>query len=185
MKAKKTLLITSELLKKFLKKKHISSVIPFLVSLEKKSMRQDFYNFLSKHGCTLQTKHLSPVLFHGSNVLTSMLNQHRSTGAGGRKENESLVYATDDPNYAIFLAVLNLKNGGAGVVAKKGKQSRLTIDLDFVNGTSKLQPGFVHVVSAKDFAATGNREYVSKKETEVLFSIRVTPSDLTVPIVVM
>lgn len=117
------------------------------------------------------------VLFHGSATDSKVLLP-QSEDAESLK---SLVYATSDPNYAIFLAILNLKDASAGVVSTK-KGTRLTIDTDFVNGKSTLKPGYVHVISKKGFRKTSNNELVSETETPVLFSLKVTPADLTVPI---
>jgi len=184
MKYTRSILINSKLLQKFLRQERLSGVVPFLLSLKKESVRKNFYKFLSKQGYALDTKNLSPVLFHGSNTLNAILNKHRSVNAEGRREKESLVYATDDSNYAIFIAILNLKDGGAGVVAEKGRRTRLTVDLDFVNGGSKLQSGYIHIIPRSNFTPTSNREYVSCEEIEVSFAIQVEPTDLTVPIVI-
>lgn len=102
-------------------------------------------------------------------------------GKGGKLEQHAHVYSTDDPNYAIFLATLNLKNGSASVNATK-KATTLFVDLDFVNGPSKLKNGYVHVVEGELFRKTKNREYKSNRQINILFTIPVSPTDITVPI---
>lgn len=74
-------------------------------------------------------------------------------GKYGKAKRSAFLYATDDPNYAIFLALLNLENGGASVVATE-KESKLAVDLDFVNGPSKIKHGYVHVLSSQSFTKT-------------------------------
>lgn len=93
------------------------------------------------------------------------------------------VYATDDPNYAIFLATLDLRNGRAAVTATS-KNTKLSVDLDFVNGASKLKAGYIHILPATGFKKAGNREYVSDQPVKPLCIIPVEPADLTVPIYV-
>lgn len=102
-------------------------------------------------------------------------------GRGDKLERVAYIYATDDPNYAIFLAILRLKNGSASVNAT-AKNAMLVVDLDFVNGPSTLENGYVHVVTTDGFKKTRNREHRANRRVNVLFTIPVTPADLTVPI---
>ena len=104
-----------------------------------------------------------------------------SIGRQGKVEQETLVYATDDPNYAIFLALLNLKNGGASV-AMNSEEPTLIVDLDFVNGPSKIKNGYVHIVPNQAFKKTKNREYVTNKQVAILLTVPVTFQDLTIPV---
>lgn len=121
------------------------------------------------------------VLFHGAPGLLSVIEPRRSVGENGEKEIEKLVYATDDPNYAIFLSILRLRDARASVNSQQN-EPELLVDLDFVNGPSSLENGFVHIVSEKGFRRKTKGEFASSVSREVLFVIEVTPADLTVPI---
>ena len=90
------------------------------------------------------------VLFHGSSTDAKVLLPQPSDET---KVSESFIYATSDPNYAIFLAILNLKDASAGVVSTK-KRTTLTVDTNFVNGKSTLKPGYIHIVAKKGFRKT-------------------------------
>ena len=178
---KNKLIVSQKILKTFIKQKRLSGVVDFLNFIKKQSGLKDFYDFCNRNDYTLSESVLSGVLFHGSPEKQTVLVPHRSIGRDGVEEEKAFVYTTDDPNYAIFLATLRLKNGSASVNAT-AKETILVVDLDFINGPSRLKDGYIHFVSAKGFKKTGNREYKKDKQTEVLFTILVTPSDLTVPI---
>lgn len=178
-----TITISQKLLKKFIAQEKLSGAVSFLQYLQTRNHLKDFYAFCEQHDCKLQIPEQlsSSVLFHGSQKLQLSLIPNVSIGRRGKAEQEASVYATSDPNYAIFLALLNLKNGGASVVATE-KWSKLAVDLDFVNGPSTIKNGYVHVVSSQSFRKTKNREYTANTPVTILFTVRVTPQDLTVPI---
>lgn len=123
------------------------------------------------------------VLFHGSSTANGELAPNESIGIDGKPEGGVHVYATDDPNYAIFLAIIRLRNASAGVTATDD-ETTLTVDVNFVNGESTIETGYVHIVPSEDFQSTGNREFVSKKVVKSLMVIPVSVDDLTVPILV-
>lgn len=179
----KKIAIPPSLLRSFIEQKKLPGTVSFLHFLRRKQYLQDFYSACKRGAYALPQRERpsEKILFHGSPKAQAALVPNASVGAGDRTERNALVYATDDPNYAIFLAVLHLKNGSAGVSAAR-KNSILTVDLDFVNGPSKLKNGYVHIVSGDLFKKTKNKEYKTDKPVPVLFSIRVTPQDLTVPI---
>ena len=157
-------------------------VVSFLRFIRNKRNLLDFSDFLHTHNHTLPLPLLSgKVIFHGTQTAQSLLVPQNSMGRGGKLERRAYVYATDDPNYAIFLAILRLKNGSALVNATT-KNTVLAVGLDFVNGPSELKGGYVHVLSAENFKKTKNREYKTNQQVEVLFTIAVAPADLTVPI---
>ncbi len=124
---------------------------------------------------------LPPFLYHGSQSLTNQFVPNRSIGKDGKKEQKALVYATSDINYAIFLAILRLKNARASVIPKSN-QLRLSVDLSFVNGPSSLTSGYLHLLPKRKFRHTHGSVYVTGTPITVLLSIPVTPTDLTVPI---
>lgn len=178
-----TITISQKLLKKFIIQKKLSGTVSLLRYLQKKDHLKDFYAFCEQYDYKLQTSEQlsSNVLFHGSQKLQFSLIPSVSIGRCGKAEQEAAVYATSDPNYAIFLALLSLKNGGASVTATK-KGSKLAVDLDFVNGPSKIKNGYVHIVSNQLFRKTKNKEYITNTPVTILFTVPVTPQDITVPI---
>lgn len=174
-------IISKSLLQDFIKQEKLSGTVSFLYFIKQKKHLRDFYDFCKRHSFMLTGKPPENVLFHGSQKPQSFLKPNTSIGRSGKAERKAYVYATDDPNYAIFLAVLKLKNGSASVNAKS-KNTTLMINLDFVNGPSKLKNGYVHVVEDKSFKRTTNSEYKTDKIVRVSFSIPIMPQNLTVPI---
>lgn len=178
-------IISKKILQEFLRQKRLSGIVAFLNFIKKrKSNLRDFFDFCNEHNKALPKLLNSGILFHGSGKVQKILRPNNSIGYGGKQEQHPYVYATDDPNYAIFLAILNLKHGGASVNATT-KDTMLFIDLDFVNGPSKLKNGYIHIVSGESFKKAKNREYKSDHPVNVLFTIPTSPADLTVPIYVL
>jgi len=173
--------ISKNLLQKFMRQNQLPNVVAFLRFVRKKSNFQKFYDFCSKYRQILPKPPRSNIFFHGSSTVRQVLQPNISIGHEGKRERHPYVYATNDPNYAIFLAILDLKNGGASVYATSNN-TILIVDLDFVNGASKLKNGYVHILADSGFKKSGNREYRTRQPVEVIFSVPVKPSDLTVPI---
>ncbi|MEX1001817.1 MAG: hypothetical protein WDZ35_06865 [Crocinitomicaceae bacterium] len=173
--------ISKNLLQTFIQQRRLHGVVAFLNFIKSRNNLQIFYNFCDEHDQIISKVSGAGVLFHGSPEKQVALTPHGSVGRDGTPEQKAFVYATDDPNYAIFLAILNLKNGGASVNASR-KSTHLFVDLDFVNGSSKLKNGYAHIVGRESLKKTKNREYKSDRKINVLFTISVTPADLTVPI---
>lgn len=177
--------ISKNLLQRFLQQKRLSGTVAFLNFIRRnKNNLHDFFDFCNKHNKVLSKPLDGDILFHGSGKVQKILRPNNSIGYGGKQEQRSYVYATDDPNYAIFLAILNLKNGGASVNATT-KDTMLFVDLDFVNGPSKLKNGYIHIINGESFKKAKNREYKSDHSVNVLFTIPTSPADLTVPIYVL
>lgn len=106
-------------------------------------------------------------LFHGSNVKFEQF-----------KDGDN-VYASDDINYAIFMAIINLRDNGrasAGVDDKGNLQ--FYIDEDFVNGESFFSTGYVYEVVSNNFSKTKEREYLSEIGIEIVNVREVTIKDL-------
>lgn len=112
----------------------------------------------------------SKFLLHGSLKPLDFLTSSKNT-------KEKSIYATDNANYAIFLAVIDIQeSGGASVHVSK---SEFSITTGFVNGTSKISDGFVHIVPRNGFKETSNTEYVCENTVPVMFSVPVFFEDLT------
>lgn len=179
----KMIVVSQKTLRNFNKQKRLSGTVASLSFIKKQSGLKDFYNFCKKTNDILPEQAWGgQVLFHGSPQKQTALVPHASIGRDGVAEQKTFVYATDDPNYAIFLASLRLNKFGGASVDASSKSTRLSVNLGFVNGQSKLTNGYVHIVSRKFFKETTNREYKTDKTINILFRIPVAPQDLTVPI---
>lgn len=176
-------IISRESLLDYIQKKSFGGVIDFMNSLRDKENLQSFLTFFQKEREDTLSK-IENAIFHGSQDALDTLVPNRSVGLGGIKEEKAFVYATDDPNYAVFMACLSLDQGEASVNAEP-EETMLCIDLDFVNGSSQLKSGYLHLIDKSKFEKIPNNEYRSKEEVEILLSIPVEPGDLTVPICVI
>ena len=110
------------------------------------------------------------ILFHGSLKPLDFLTCAKSAV-------EKHIYATNNANYAIFLSVTDIQEGGAASVHVS--KNEFSITAGFINGESKISKGFVHIVSEDGFRATSNSEYVCEGTIPVLFSMPVCFEDLT------
>lgn len=179
-----TIIISQKLLKDFITQKKLFGIVHFLQYLQKKGNLKKFYIFCGQHNCKLQIPETLPsgLLFHGSQKSQSLLAPNASIGQDGKAEREAFVYATNDPNYAIFLALLNIKEHGDASVVVDGKKTTLAVSTGFVNGSSKIRNGYLHIVSDGLFKKVEDKEYVTSMSVAVLFTIPVEFSDLTVPV---
>jgi hypothetical protein len=166
--------ISRKLIEQFMVQKKLRGIASFLSFVAAPDHAKIFVDYANRHNCLISSPDAfsSKILFHGSQQYAKQLIASRK---------EKSIYATDDPNYAIFLAILNLKNATAGVFIKRGK-AKLTVDLAFVNGPSSFKNGWVHVIAGQHFKRTKNHEYISKQSVDILFSVTVVPADLTVPV---
>lgn len=175
---KKPLVLSTKFLTDFCIHKGIKkNIAAFLDYLSKKGLNKTDAD-LFMLGCGVkETIFKSPqkVLFHGTTKKFSVLDL-------GPDEK---IYATDNPDYAIFLGIIKLDRGGnAGVSMDNEKKTKLWVSDGFVNGASKFVSGYIHVVAMDNFKSCGNFEYTTKTKTPILFSIQVTALDLTVPVLV-
>ena len=157
----------------FIKNYRLKGISGLLKNLQNKSSRKLFINFLSKNQYRISSliNNKEKLLFHGSNIKIKRLIPK-----------ESLVYASDLPDYAIFLAIISLSRTGSAKVNTIKNKTTMGIDQDFINGKSRIVPGYVHVVSSQTFLHQAGKEYISDKPVDVLFSIPVTYRDLDTPI---
>jgi len=175
--------VSRQLLNTYLRQRNLSDKASFLRRLSKRRQREDFLSFCEDKGLKgiNSTHQTDGVLFHGSQINSSTLMPNVSMGKYRVNQKSAFVYATDNPLYAIFLSLLHLRDGGASVETKK-ETLKLSVDLDFVNGPSKIQKGFIHVVPKNKFVRKGKGEYISKAKVDVLFTMQLKPEDLTVPV---
>jgi hypothetical protein len=93
--------IPREIINLFLKQKKIPDIVSFLVYIEKEKNFKAFALFCGEHGYDISyVKKSTPLVFHGAPDLFEVLTPQNIDDG---------VYATDDPNYALFLAILYLK----------------------------------------------------------------------------
>ncbi|OHA26520.1 MAG: hypothetical protein A3C06_03005 [Candidatus Taylorbacteria bacterium RIFCSPHIGHO2_02_FULL_46_13] len=170
------MLIPRAKIKEFCRENSIAGIVGFFAHLSKHF--QNFKSFLGRAGISTPNPPVS-VLFHGSQTHLDNLDPSISTGEGNLNYEKSLVYATDNPNYAVFLAVIDLAEGSNASVLVEDNKTLLSIDIGFVNGHSQIKDGYVHVVDGTQFKLNDNDEYVSQQPARILFSVKVKPSDLT------
>ncbi len=122
------------------------------------------------------------ILFHGSPKLLKGVIPNISNGGMNKNKKQDLVYATDNPEYAIFLAIINLKDKGIASVTFTGQRINLSVDINFIDGASKIGDGYVYVFSRDSFLKQNNHEFTTTKTIKPLFYINVKPEDLISPI---
>jgi hypothetical protein len=179
------MIVPKDLVIKYKKQHNLMNVADLLASLKKPKSLKDFATFCNENNFSpVNLKELpKSILFHGSSNKLRKLKPSASIGKDGEPEESDLVYATDDVNYAIFLAVLRLNSGSAGVDIVN-KKAVLHVDLGFINGASKFKPGYIHVVAGDTFKKIKDAEYVKNDAADILFSVEVEFTDLTVPVYV-
>lgn len=131
-------------------------------------------NFEDQTGIVLPEQ----VLFHGSKEICSSLELHISEGGENESKHGPLIYATDEPEYGIFLAILDIKDGMAGVYFDDNDQIRLWIDTDFQNGASGFSRGVLHIVDGMGFKQEPNHEFTIDEKVTPLFCVEVCKEDL-------
>ena len=125
-------------------------------------------------------------LLHGSINVCKELRPSISEGGVNDNKRSPLIYATDDFDYAIFLAIIDLKDDGrASVVFDENTDDiKLTINLQFVNGQSQIKQGYVHILDSKGFTKQENQEFTSDTLVKPLFAVPVEPEDLQSEIII-
>lgn len=177
-----TVLITRERIRSLSKGKGLKSIVPYLLYIQKDpSVLKEMVSINRRE---LDEVKKSGILFHGSKQLFKLIKPYRTTNHELEVSSDAFVYATSDPNYAIFLAILHMQPNGSASVDTSKEITELSVNLGFVNGKSTLDKGYVHIVTKNNFKDVRNSEYVSKNTVTVLCSFEVLPSDLTVPIII-
>lgn len=120
----------------------------------------------------------SKILLHGSPQLIQELSPHISDGGSNENKGEELIYATSDFNYAVFLAVIDLKDSGRASVISDEKETFLNINKQFVNGGSQIVRGYLHVLDGTAFSEHNNHEFTSGKAVKPVCAIEVGIEDL-------
>jgi hypothetical protein len=123
--------------------------------------------------------------FHGSPEDIEEFHANVSLGGANANKEEALIYASSEPDYAIFLALLNIQEGGSASVTCESGEVRKSITVGFVNGESKIGEGYVYVFDGKQFISHDNAELTSNLPgLQPVFSLKATVADLESPIVV-
>jgi len=156
----------------------------FLRYVQRGTRFKQFADFCALHRYQLHLPQPLPtrVLLHGAPRQCATLTPRNSIGTDGQPERTAHIYATDDHNYAIFLALLRLKEGGtAAATVQRGKRA-LSVSLGFVNGQSRFVSGYVHLLPATPFRQVALGEYTADTPIKTLCAVPIVPQDLTVPV---
>lgn len=177
-------LVSRELVLQYCQDKGIQGVSSMLRKFTEMGIA-DFVNYLSQkgfEGLGIVAEN-QKVLLHGSDKLISVFEPKVSTGGGNSNKEERLVYATEDSEYAIFMAITHQRGGTYGI---SYKQTGFTcyVDLTFINGPSTLEPGYVYIFNREGFEQVGNHEFTTSNQTGSLLAIPVEPEDLITPITI-
>ena len=175
----KTFIINRDELLHFARRNRLAGIAGVLQSLHARQGMRRFLDYLAHCGYEIPDNPCRKALFHGSSrPLRRLLPRG---GAKRGKNDNGYVYATRLPDYAIFLALLRLRGGGASVAQRRGRLE-LWVDLDFINGPSRLAEGYVHILPAEGFAEKDDLEFRARDPVSCLFALRVTPADLSLPV---
>ena len=125
------------------------------------------------------------LVFHGTSEKIENFQTNISLGGANENKEEALVYASNEPDYAIFLGLIELQEGGSASVTCENGEVKKSVTVGFVNGDSKRNEGYIYVLDAKDFIAHDNSEFTSDQSDLLpLFSVKVGINDLESPIVI-
>jgi hypothetical protein len=125
------------------------------------------------------------LIFHGSPENIKSFRTNVSLGGSNFNKDESLIYASSEPDYAIFLALLDIQEGGSASVTCEHGEVMKFITTGFVNGESKIEDGYLYVFDSKNFTSHDNAEFTSNMiDLQPVFYLNVTVADLKSPIVI-
>ncbi|HEY1041464.1 MAG TPA: hypothetical protein VGE63_01935 [Candidatus Paceibacterota bacterium] len=106
----------------------------------------------------------SDIVFHGS--------PHEISDAVEGGLVKEVIYASDDFYYGAFMAILGLQDYGRAEVGYDNGKVRLSINMQFVNGESRLEKGFLYILDKKDFEDThNNHEFESKSKQVAILEV--------------
>ena len=138
-----------------------------------------FLDFLSKKGIHISIRgNNAKAILHGSGKVISEFEPRVSKGGPNSNQHEPLVYATDDPDYAIFLGIIKLKDEGMAYVGYPGGKVECYTNREFVNGASSLGSGYVYILNNKDFHEDALHNFSNPSSQVPLFAIPVGPADI-------
>ena len=119
------------------------------------------------------------VLFHGSSKVLNILEPNVSDGGANENREDALIYATDHPEYAIFLSIIDIQETGrAGVSFGKDDAIDIHVNKEFMDGPSRFVEGYLHVLDATGFTQQENHEFTIGGFLKPLFCIQVQKDDL-------
>lgn len=143
---------------------------------------QELSDFMVSQGKP-EIENKSPGVLHGSPHLFNKFEPRVSKGGGNKNKEEKLVYASDDPDYSIFMGVIKLRSGMASVGYYSGK-IRCSVTLDFVNGDSELSDGYVYVLDNETFVEDSRHHFTSPVDHEPMMIIPVKPTDMQSEVII-
>lgn len=148
------------------------------LSVALKQLRDQQY-FRKKLASILNISIPDSLVFHGSSVEIDQFKKSISLGGTNENKEEALIYASSEPDYAIFLAILDIQEGGSASVVCEEGQVKKSITVGFVNGASSINAGYVYVFDGADFISQNNSELTSNMSNlKPIFYIKVEATDL-------
>ncbi len=173
-------LLSRDIVETFCSARNCAGIVACLSYLYKNPA--DLRGLVVQGGINL-TEQQKTLLFHGSPYILEEIKPSKARGVDLEEEQGAFVYATSNPNYAIFLALLDIQEGGTASVFASGDDTKLSLSSRFINGVSQIKnKGFVHIVDGHGFKELENDEYSISSAVSVLCSFEVTEADLSVPI---
>jgi hypothetical protein len=145
----------------------------------------DFSIFLSSKGIKNEIAPSTKVLLNGSADLFFKFEPRISTGGPNENKETPLIYASDDPDYAMFMAIIKLREGSASVnYNHRTEKIQCFVHKDFINGPSQIVNGYVYILDQSKFEMNGKHHFTCPTEQEPIFIIPIKPKDLRTDIVV-
>lgn len=146
----------------------------------------NFVSYLTQNGIKTNIEPTQKAILHGSHKQIANFVPRPSTGGTNPDKDQPLIYATDDPDYAIFMAITKSHGGSYGIdyfMNDKGIYKIVcSVGLDFVNGESQLTDGYVYLLDHDKFMENGGHQYTSGVEQASLMAIPVNPQDMNTSI---
>lgn len=139
----------------------------------------DFLVFIKTKGKVLEIRGDQKVILHGSSNMIYEFKPRVSRDGPNSNQEEPLIYATDDPDYAIFLAILdNKRTKGIPMVYYDQGQIKCSIDLDYAKFADGFNSGFVYLLDKSSFEENSAHHFTSPLKQVPLFAIPIQPRDL-------
>jgi len=139
-------IIDRQLVQEFMTQENLSDIPSFLTYILKDKAKS-FTDFLIVKKMPSRYKKAATLLLHGSQQVVDSIKPRVSIeDSNSDKEQLLLVYATDNPNYAIFLAIIEIQEGDSASVLVKEGETLLSVNKGFIKGFSSCSNGYVYII---------------------------------------
>lgn len=144
-----------------------------------------FLTFLSQKGVELSMNQgNTKAILHGSGNVVSKFEPKVSRGGPNANREKPLVYATDDPDYAMFLAVTRLREEGMASYGYRNGKPECFVNLGFINGESGFTRGYVYVLNRDGFNEDVEHNFSSPEHQVPIFAIPVEINDMHTRVII-